>query len=449
MKRNFYSILGFLALFSTQSQAQIITTIAGKDRIGGYSGDGGAAIDARMWGPSGIVRDDAGNIYIADQFNNRIRKIDTAGKMSTLAGNDTAGFSGDGGPANMAKLNQPRAVAVDGGGNLYIADWVNNRVRKIDTAGTITTVAGTGAAGYNGDNMSALSAKLNQPRGLAIDRNGNIFIADEGNQRVRRIDAATGIITTVAGMGIAAFNGDAWPTATQAALNFPSAVAVDDTGNIFIADTRNHRIRKVDTFRKITTVAGNTFGFSGDGGKANISRLNLPSALAIDGYHNIYVADEYNNRIRKITADGYIFTVAGNATGGYVGDSITGTNAELTHPEGIAVDPTGTIYFSEWSNNRIRKVTSTVYVGTVSCNAESIRVFPNPTVSGTFTVNLDSKMTEEVNIVIVDINGRQIKKMAGKTNEPLNIVIDGATGLYFLTATTANGVWTEKIQVVH
>lgn len=448
MKRNFYTILGFLALFSTHSNGQIITTIAGKDRIAGYSGDAGPALDARVWGPSGIARDAAGNIYIADQYNNRIRKINASGIISTIAGNDTAGFSGDGGPAAMAKLNQPRGIAVDAIGNIYFSDNLNNRVRKIDSAGNIITVAGNGSKGYNGDNIAATLAKLDQPRGIFVDKNGNIYIADEANNRIRRVDGLTGIITTVAGMGVAAFNGDAWPTATQASLNYPADVLVDDTGNIFISDTRNHRIRRVDTFKKISTYAGNLVGFAGDGGKANVCRLNLPASLAMDNYHNLYVADEYNNRVRKITQDGYIFTVAGNSNAGHVGDSVRGTIAELTHPEGIAVDSFGTIYFSEWSNNRLRKVTTTVYVGSVSSTAETIKIFPNPA-AGNFTVQLNSKTTEDLRVTVVNVTGQVVGEASGITNQPVNFALDVAAGLYFVTVKTANGTWTEKAQVIH
>ncbi|MES2702406.1 MAG: T9SS type A sorting domain-containing protein [Bacteroidota bacterium] len=449
MKKKFYSLvtLGLLTAFC--ANAQIITTIAGKDRIPAYGGDGGPAVDARLWGPSGIARDGAGNLYIADQYNHVIRKINTSGVISTVAGNDTAGFSGDGGQATSARLNNPRGVTVDGDGNLYIADMYNNRIRKVDGGGIITTVAGTGVAGYNGDNILATVATLHHPRSMKLDKFGNIFIADMNNHRVRKITAGTGVITTIAGMGVAYFNGDFWPAATQASLNSPSDVLIDDTGNVYIADAHNNRVRKVDTFRRISTIAGNPYaGYCCDGGPATLAKLNWPSALSMDKYMNLYIADEYNSRIRRITPQGTISTVVGNGAVGYVGDSLRATVAEVNHPSGVVVDSTGTVYFTEWSNNRVRKVTTSVGVNVVTKAEGAMQVYPNPS-NGNFSINLSTVSDEQVTITVISMAGGKVTEVTGTTNKAISLGMEVAAGIYFLQATTANGSWTEKIQVMH
>ena len=259
-----------------------------------------------------------------------------------VAGTGIAGFGGDGGPASQAQLNQPEGVAVDASGNLYIADTDNNRIRKISSNGIITTVAGNGIAGFRGDGGPASQAQLNHPEGVAVDASGNLYIADTGNNRIRKI-SPDGIITTVAGNGAADFGGDDGP-ASQAQLNHPEGVAVDASGNLFIADTDNDRIREVSPNGIITTVAGDA-GFSGDGGPASQAQLNHPEGVAVDAQGNLYIADTGNNRIRKISPDGIIVTIAGN-----------GTPAILDAPTGIAVGASGNIFIADTGNNRIRVV---------------------------------------------------------------------------------------------
>ena len=332
----------------------IITTVAGQG-ITGFNGDGGLASLAEVHHPSGVAVNPSGNIYIAELYTHRIRKVDTSGGITTVAGNGTFGFSGDGGPATAAELNQPSSVAVDSAGNIYIADSYNNRIRKVDTSGGITTVAGNGTFGFSGDGGPATAAELNQPSSVAVDSAGNIYIADSYNNRIRKVDTSGGI-TTVAGNGTFGFSGDGGP-ATAAELNQPSSVAVDSAGNIYIADSANNRIRKVDTSGGITTVAGNgTFGFSGDGGPATAAELNQPEGMAVDSAGNIYIADYYNNRIRKVDTSGAITTVAGNGTKGFSGDGGSATSTELNYPTGVAVDSSGNIYIADSYNNRIREV---------------------------------------------------------------------------------------------
>jgi len=288
----------------------------------GFSGDGGLAIEAQLDSPTGVAFDKVGNLYIADRFNHRIRKVIAAtGVITTVAGSglsgpNNGGFSGDGGLATGAQLDSPARVIVDEMGNLYIADSYNDRVRKVIAAtGVITTVAGIEIAGYGGDNGLATSAQLDGPLGVAIDKIGNLYIADANNNRIRQVIAATGIITTVAGSGLTGhgnggFSGDGGP-ATDAQLNFPSGVAVDGQGNLFIADNSNHRIRKVIAATGvITTVAGSGIaGYSGDNGPASDAQLKLPSDVAFDGVGNLYIVDQDNHCIRRVEGSGIFLKI--------------------------------------------------------------------------------------------------------------------------------------------
>ncbi|MGA2340187.1 MAG: NHL repeat-containing protein, partial [Terracidiphilus sp.] len=317
-----------LASEITEAQTQLpstgdINTLAGNGTHG-YSGDGGAAGSAELNYPWGDAVDSSGNIYIADEENQRIRKITAStGVISTVAGDGQEGFSGDGGAATSAALYYPVGVAVDGSGNIYIADCDNERIRKVTAStGVITTVAGTGTAGYSGDGGAAISAKLDAPEGVTVDANGNIYIADEANQRIRKVTASTGIITTVAGIGTAGYSGDGG-AATSAKLNYPQGVAVDANDDIYIADFQNSRIRKVSASTGvITTVAGTgAAGYSGDDGAATSAKLDEPEGVAVDALGNIYIADTFNYRIREVTVStGIINTVAGDGSEGYSGD---------------------------------------------------------------------------------------------------------------------------------
>ena len=344
-------------VFATNLNAQIITTFAGNG-IHGYCGDNGAATSACLNDSFGgqITVDAAGNIFIADADNNRIRKVNTSGVISTIAGNGIGGYSGDGGPATSASLSTPIGVAVDGLGNIYIADFVNNRIRKVDTSGVISTIAGNGDLGYSGDGGPATSASLRNPIGIAVDALGNIYIADHANVRIRKVDT-NGVISTIAGNGNWSYSGDGG-AATNASLWNPTGVTVDALGNIFIADGN---IRKVDTSGVISTVAGNSnYGYSGDGGAATSASLDAEGVI-LDAFGNIFIADAGNNRIRKVDTSGVISTIAGNGTQGFSGDGGAATSASLNNPTGIAVDAKGNIYLADNGNSRVRKV----YYGTL------------------------------------------------------------------------------------
>ena len=294
-----------------------------------------------------------GNLFIADPGNERIRKVDSAGVITTVAGTGIRGFSGDGGPAVDARLSSPGGVAVDGAGNLFIADLFNHQIRKVDSAGVITTVAGTGIRGFSRDGGPAVDAWLASPGGVAVDGAGNLFIADDGNRRIRKVDSA-GVITTVAGTGGFGFSGDGGP-AVDARLSYPRGVAVDGAGNLFIADWWDDRIRKVDSAGVITTVAGTGgFGFSGDGGPAVDARLRSPGGVAVDGAGNLFIADEGNHRIRKVDSAGVITTVAGTGGFGFSGDGGPAVDARLRSPGGVAVDGAGNLFIADEGNGLIR-----------------------------------------------------------------------------------------------
>jgi hypothetical protein len=391
-RRLTFCVLASYAAFCsyTSGQARIIVTIAGNG-VTGFSGDGGPATLASLNPTSvslpatSVAVDASGNLFIADTGNNRIRKVSASGIISTVAGNGVAGFSGDGGPAISASLNFsgfPGAVAVDAFGNLFIADTGNNRIRRVSASGIITTVAGNGIYSSFGDGGPATSASLCGPLGVAVDSFGNLFVADTYCFFVRKV-STNGIITTVAGNGettangFPSFSGDGGP-ATSAGVPQPSALAVDASGNLFIVDVTD-RVRKVSASGIITTVAGDgVFGFSGDGGAATAAAMAQPSGIGVDASGDLFIADYFNNRIRKVSAGGIITTVAGSgpfgvnggqSTGGFAGDGGPATAALLSLPSGVAVDTFENLFIADAGNNRIRKVLAcpvNVTLGTVS-----------------------------------------------------------------------------------
>ena len=329
----------------------IITTIAGTGTAG-FSGDNGPATAAQLDTPYGVALDSAGNLYIADYGNNRIREV-SGGVITTIAGNGFAGFAGDNGPATSAQLYSPHSVVVDASGNIYIADTFNNRIREV-SAGVITTFAGTGAAGFGGDNAVATSAQLNLPCGVALDSSGNLYIADYYNNRVREVSG--GLITTVAGKGTAGFSGDSG-LATKAQLNNPTVVALDPSGNLFIGDYGNNRIREVSGGTIFTAAGNGTAGFSGDNGNAAISQMHLPYSVAVDSNGDVFIADYQNNRVRKVSS-GIVTTMAGTGVAGYSGDNGPATSAQLNHPSAVMLDSSGNLYIADSGNSRIRKITA-------------------------------------------------------------------------------------------
>jgi len=336
-----------------------IFTVAGSG-IGGFGGDGHQASRAHLDQPSGVTVDAKGNLYVVDDFNERIRRVTSRGIISTFAGNGTTGDSGDGGLATNAEfqLGLGGGVAVDAQGDVFIADPTKNRVREVLPSGLIVAFAGSFSGGGNsGDGGPATHAQLFQPFAVAVDAHGDVFIADSGNNNIREV-TTDGHIKTVAGNGQAGYSGDGG-LATNAELNAPSDIAVDGKGDLFILDSGNNVVREVTTDGLIKTIAGNgTAGFSGDHGLATSAQLNFAfeGGLAVDAKGDVFIADSGNNRIREVTTNGLIKTIAGNGTAGFRGDHGSGTKAELNNPTGLTMDAKGDLFIADSFNNRIREI---------------------------------------------------------------------------------------------
>jgi len=306
----------------------------------------GQGTAASFYAPSGVAVDGSGNVYLADIGNKRIRKITPSGNVTTLAGSGITGYAD--GQGTGATFGAPLGVAVDSSGNVYVADHGNHRIRKITPSGNVTTLAGSGAAGYT--DGQGTGASFNFPAGVAVDANGNVYVGDFMNNRVRKI-TPSGNVTTLAGSGTASY---ADGQGTAASFNYPAGVAVDSGGNVYVADHYNHRIRKITPNGNVTTLAGS--GIAGyDDWQGLAARFNNPVDIAVDGSGNVYVADIGNHRIRKITPSGNVATLAGSGTASY--DDGQGTAANFNAPYGVAVDGSGNVYVADKSNNRIRKIT--------------------------------------------------------------------------------------------
>ncbi len=333
---------------------------------GGSYGDGNVATNAFFGLIGKAVKDAAGNVYVTDYGSSRVRKINTSGIISTIAGigecpNYGAGYNGDGIQATAAELNQPYSQAVDAAGNVYIADYTNNRVRKINTSGIISTIAGNGTGGYTGFNVQATTAELNLPADVVLDASGNIYIADYNNNVVRKVNTS-GVISNYAGNGTGGYTGFN-VQATTAELNGPIGLGFDASGNLYIVDGNNQVIRKVTTSGIITTVAGNgTAGYSGDGGQATSANLNYPNGVCVDASNNMYIADFSNKVVRKVNTSGIISTIAGKTTAGYSGDGGQATAAEMNGPDDVFADTHNNIYIGDYYNSAIRRIQGTCTV---------------------------------------------------------------------------------------
>jgi sugar lactone lactonase YvrE len=331
-----------------------VSTVAGGGRSGDLDGTGGVNGTAEFRNPNGVAADSAGNLYVADYSNARIRKIDAAGVVTTLAGNGTPGFAdGTGGRSGTAEFNGPFGVAVDSSGNVFVADSGNNRIRKIDPSGNVTTVAGDGTSGFL--DGAAVSARFWAPFGVAVSATGVLYVADRANNKIRMIDSA-GMVSTLSGTGaLGDRDGTGGPNGTSEFAQ-PTGLAVDLTGHVYVADYSSHRIRKLDANGNTITLAGNgQSGFhDGSGGPAGDAQFGAPISVTIDASGNVYVADGGNNRLRMIAPDGSTTTVAGSGQPAFA-DGV-GKRAEFSDPSAVAIGPTGLIFIADTGNNAIRQV---------------------------------------------------------------------------------------------
>jgi len=399
----------WLCLAQPGAPSYRISTVAG---VGIILGDGGPALQAQLAGPIGLAFDAAGNLYIADSGNHHVRKVSSNGIISTVAGTGAPGYNGDDQAATQAQLNSPTGVAVDNAGNLYVAEAEGHRVRRVTPAGIISTVAGTGAPGYNGDNGAASQARLANPCAVAVDAAGNVYIADRGNHRIRKVTPA-GIITTVAGTGVAGYNGDNRP-ATQAQLFKPSAVAVDSGGNLYIMDNANARIRKVDSSGVITTAAGTgARGYNGDNRPATQAQLNLQSeqgGVALDSAGNLYIGE--SERVRKVTPAGRINTlVGGGSTFLMHGDSGAASQVALSPIGGLAADASGNVHYSEPYLAVVRKVTPENMVLSVA-GASHLTGDGGPATAAGLFFPLDVALDTDGNLFIADSLNFAVRKVS-------------------------------------
>ncbi|MFN0105976.1 MAG: SMP-30/gluconolactonase/LRE family protein [Bryobacteraceae bacterium] len=427
---------------------QTVTTIAGALPTAG-AGDNAQATSATLLSPFGVAVDTAGNVYVSDQVDNRVRKISPAGIITTAGGTGLYGWNGDGGPATVAAIGSPRGLFMDPQGNLHLVSGAMSGVRRIAANGTVSTVAGIGSAGYSGDGMAATEAQLNIPLGVAVDAAGNTYIADTNNHRIRRVDATTRIITTIAGTGIAGFSGDNGPGA-QAQLFQPRQIAIDGGGNLYITDTGNNRIRRIAPQGAITTVAGTGVNaFSGDGGPATMAQL-AANGVAVDSAGNLYIAG--SGRIRKVDGGtGIISTIAGTGTFGFSGDGGLGTSGAIDGAISAAVDGQGNVYITDERNSRVRKLTPAQIVPEGVANAGTLRagaVAPGEVIS-IFGFGVGPAVAASLQL---DASGRVATQLAGT-----QVTFDGAAApLTYVSSSQVNaivpyavaGATSTKVQVI-
>jgi hypothetical protein len=439
----FFAICGMFFCSGVWAQSNIINTIAGNG-TSGFSGDGGTATSAELFFPYGICVDKSGNVYIAEWGNHRIREVSAStGNITTIAGTGNAGYSGDGGLATNAELWGPYDLKVDVSGNIFYADANEARIRRIDNAtGNITTIAGNGTSGFAGDGAAATSAEINYPTGLVLDALGNIYIADQNNNRIRKITISSGIITTIAGTGIAGFSGDG-AAATSAELSAPQRLALDNLGNIYIVDNGNSRVRKITISTGIiTTIAGTgTVGYTGDGGLATSATFNDICGVVLDNSGNVYIADANNNVIREIDhSTGIINPLAGNGVQGYSGNGGAATLAELYHPCDMAIDVSGNMYFDDDLNYVVRKIGAPLAINEVNSSFADLILYPNPT-NGMLYLSMGKNINKGTTIIIYNLLGQEVTKQTIEmATSNINLNISGLnSGTYLLKIVSVDG----------
>ncbi|GAB6195335.1 NHL repeat-containing protein [Lysobacter xanthus] len=352
LRRAAFAVALVPAALVAPAQAQTVSTTAGNGTVG-YSGDGGPATSASLSAPIGVDADAAGNRYIADYTGFRVRKVDPAGTISTVVGTGARGFSGDGGPASAAAIGYVYDIAADRVGNLYLADYENQRIRRIAADGTISTIAGTGVQGSGGDGGPAVNAQLDYPVGVAVDAGGAVYFTEYGGCRIRKI-GVDGTISLVAGT-TCGYSGDNGP-ATAAQISNPVNLTVDSAGNVLLSEYISNRIRRIDTSGVITTIAGTGApGSTGDGGPATVATFTAPWGLATDGAGNLYVSELTGARIRRIAPNGIVTTFAGTGVPGYNGDGQAASVTQFTTPAGLAI-ANGALYVAEYQPARLRRI---------------------------------------------------------------------------------------------
>jgi sugar lactone lactonase YvrE len=431
-----------------------ITTFAGTGSSG-YNGDGMQATLSNLDNPTGVAFDAQGNAYISDYNHNRIRKVDGTGVITTFAGTGVAGsMNGTTGPGGTAQLNLPSTM-VFYGGDMYIVDAMNHQIRKVTmSTGMMTTVVGSGSPGYSGDSGPAINAQLNFPCGIAFDASGNMYIADRDNHCVRKVSSA-GIITTAAGTGNAGYNGDN-QLASIAELNTPNGVTLDAAGNLYIADENNHRIRKVNSSGFISTVAGTGIsGFSGNNGQATSADFGMVSGVT---HYNgdLYISDFSNAQIRKVNiASGLVTAFAGNGTAGFAGDGGPALLGQINlYCEKVSFDAAGTMYIPDSWNQRIRAVKCETCNGPITgmetsfdkSSQMNVNIFPNPS-QGSFNLS-GLKINEEIQIKITDVTGRIIFNKTVITTGDYVLDLPADQNLYFMQLKDGSGSVLHKKLVV-
>jgi hypothetical protein len=439
--KNILFLLLFLPLCSS---AQVIITVAGGGPEG-HTGDGGPATNAFLFDPHGIILDNDGNMMIANSTT--VRKVSPPynGTIATIAGNGIPGYSGDEGLAIYAQFNGTYNVAVDKIGNIYLSDVGNNRIRKITTDGIIHTIAGTGTAGYNGDGIPATAAQLNAPYSVTVDDTGNVYIGDRYNFRIRKIDTF-GIIHTLIGTGTSGYSPDG-SRADTSSLSFPISIRYHKDHFLYFTDT--FCIRRLSPSGIISTVAGNGGGgYDGDGGLATAAQLGDGIAgIAFDTAGCMYFTASEKSRVRKVNLEGVISTIAGKGGSSFSGDGGDPLLAFLKSPHGIAVTANGDVFISDRGNVRIRMISNHIVgIPEVVNNSNDLIIFPNPT-HEQCTIFINSTTPQSVTVTITDIAGKRVLSTKGTTLQPITIATCWPSGIYTVAATTATHQYNATISV--
>ena len=446
MNRIFFLLTFLFSIAFTHSiyaQYSIITTIAGIDSEG-YNGDYIPAVDSKLYLPISVAISSKNEVYISDRDNNRIRKIDTNGIITTYAGTGLAHFNGDTIQATMANIAQPYGICIDDTGTIFFSDCNNQRIRKVTTDGIIHNVAGNGVVGYNGDNIAATDAEIDYPEDVAVDKKGNFYIPD-GTNRIRKVDA-NGIITTIAGNGTAGFSGDSGP-ATAALIHGPYGITTDQYSNVFFSDNGNYRIRKIDTNGIITTVAGNgSAGYNGDSMMATDEGI-VPNCLCVDNAGNIYFADSHNSFARMVTNTGIMYTIAGIGANGFGGDGGPPKNAAFNVPNSAKIDKNGNLYITDFGNSRIRFIKNTTGINKINDPTAKVEIYPVPSIDGKVNIKIITAVEQVIQADLINILGQNIQNLKLYSNQLQTINIK-ESGIYILQVKINDFINNYKIQIL-